>query len=351
VLLLKKLRKILVSKLRKMSWGSIFTAFLFYCVSSWMLLFAAGEEALITQQDFFYWLVVTGSTVGYGDYSPSTTAGKWIVALYVIPVGLSIFAYVLGRIASFVVEQWRKGVKGLKSLNESEHILVIGWNGPRTMQLIKLLIREHEAIDDTPKIVLCVRADIENPLPDHIGFVKVTSFNKDDDMNRCNIAQASVIIVDNPEDDLTMTTSLYASHRNPDAHILAYFHDESLVKLLNQHCPNVECMPSVAVEMLAKSAIDPGSSVLHHDLLNVDDEGQAQFSSNLPEHQPDLTVKQVFIGLKQHHGATLIGLAKNSDRKALALNPDFDQTITSGDKIYYIAPQRIKHIEWGKLYV
>ena len=350
-MLLKKLRKILLSTLRKMSWGSVLGIFLFYAASSWFLLLSAGEEALIAPQNFFYWLVVTGSTVGFGDLSPTTTLGKWIVTLYVIPVGLSIFAYMVGRIAAFFVAQWRKGVKGLKQLNESEHILVIGWNGSRTMQLIKLLIKEHETIEESIKIVLCVRADIENPFADKIEFVKVNSFNKDEDMDRCNIDKAAVIIVDNPEDDLTMTTSLYASHRNPSAHILAYFHDESLVKLLNQHCPNVECMPSVAVEMLAKSAIDPGSSVLHHDLLSVDDEGQAQFSYNIPANQSEISVKKVFIGLKQHYGATLIGLAKNSDRTALVLNPDFNQNIAPGDKIYYIAPQRIKQIDWGKLHV
>jgi len=48
-----------------------------------------------------------------------------------------------------------------------------------------------------------------------------------------------------------------------------------------QHCPEVECTPSVAVEMLAKSVFDPGSSLLHHDLLDVE-EGQAQFSVELP---------------------------------------------------------------------
>ena len=52
----------------------------FYAVSSYWLLFAAGEVDLIADVDFLYWLAVTASTVGYGDLSPVTSAGKLVVA-------------------------------------------------------------------------------------------------------------------------------------------------------------------------------------------------------------------------------------------------------------------------------
>lgn len=334
-----------------MRWYNIVLVLFAYGVLSWILLKLSGETALLQNGDFFYWMVVTASTVGYGDLSPETTAGKYVVSLFIIPFGLSIFALIVGRVASWVGDQWRKGVRGMKDLEVENHILVIGWNGNRTLQLIRLLRREQEAVDEHQTIVLCVRQDIENPLPGKIEFVKVDSFNKDDDMNRACIDTAKVIIVDNPEDDLTMTTALYASQKAPNSHLLAYFQDESLAKLLRQHCPNVECMPSVAVEMLAKSAFDPGSSMLHHDLLSVDDEGQAQFSADVPTLSSQLNVEQVFTQLKKVHSATLIGLASSGNRNQIHLNPELDMTISSGDKIYYIAPTRIKSIEWEQFNV
>lgn len=350
-MLFKKLKELLLRHFSAMRWSTIAFLLLLYCVLSWLFLKLANEQALLNGHEFIYWLIVTASTVGYGDLSPETPAGKWIAALFVIPFGLSIFALIIGRVASWVADQWRKGVRGLRDLDVTNHMLVIGWNGPRTMQLLNLLLREREAVDEHTPIVLCVRADIENPMPGKVEFVKVDSFNKDEDMNRCGISDANVIIVDNPEDDLTMTTSLYASHRNPDAHQLAYFNDESLVKLLTQHCPNVECMPSVAVEMLAKSAYDPGSSVLHHDLLNVADEGQAQFSANVPAGTNPVTVENVFGQLKKQYGATFIGLAKGGCRQEIKLNPPLNETVEAGDKIYYIAPERIRQIAWGNLNV
>ncbi len=95
----------------EMRWYTILIALSFYTVSSWCLMALAGEDALTNSTDFIYWLVVTGSTVGYGDLSPTTAAGKYIVSLYVIPVGLSFFALVIGRVASWVSFQWLKGVK------------------------------------------------------------------------------------------------------------------------------------------------------------------------------------------------------------------------------------------------
>ena len=332
----------------EMRWYNVALVMVFYAISSWLLLRVAGEVALTQPSDFIYWLIVTSSTVGYGDLSPTTEAGKYIVSLYVIPAGLSIFALVLGRIATWVSNQWQKGARGLKNLDIEDHILVLGWNGHRTIRLLNLLIRERASIEDDPTIVLCVRADITNPLPGDIEFVKVTTFSNDDDMDRACVSKARVVLMDNPEDDLTMTTALYCSQRNPDAQMVAYFNDESLVSLLQKHCPNVECTPSVAVEMLAKSAFDPGSSVLHHDLLDVND-GQAQYSATIPLHLAPFSVEKIFDQLKQHYRATLIGVAKSDDKLNILVNPDLDLTLFPDDKIF-ILPKNALTISTGPNY-
>ncbi len=349
MLVLTKVRKILTRYFSEMRWNTIVLALLFYGISSWGLLSLAGEQDLLASSDFIYWLVVTGSTVGYGDMSPTTEAGKYIVAFYVIPLGLSIFALVIGRIASWVSLQWHKGAKGLKSLNLENHVLVIGWNGQRTIQLLNLLLKEREETSERPEIVLCVKADIENPLPDQIEFVKVSSFNNDEDMDRACVENASVIIMDNQEDDMTMTTALYCSKRNKSGHLVAYFKDESLVDLLQTHCPNIECTPSVAVEMLAKSAFDPGSSLLQYDLLTVQD-GQAQYSIEIPDKSQDVKVENVFLGLKKHYDATFIGfVSPTSIPASVELNPKMDSVLQPGDKLFYIASKRISKINWDSL--
>ncbi|MFT5179448.1 MAG: voltage-gated potassium channel, partial [Alteromonas macleodii] len=226
-----KLRKIMLQYFAESRWYTIVGATAFYAVTSYWLLYAADEHDLITNADFIYWLAVTASTVGYGDLSPGTPAGKLVVALYVIPLGLSIFAMVIGRIAAWVSLTWKKGLLGMNSLMLDEHILVIGWNEQRTMLLLDLILQERDAMPERPDIVLCVKADITNPMPGVIEFVKVDSFNKDEDMDRACVSTARTILIDNPQDDVTMTTALYCTKRNPDAHQVAYFDDDSLVSL------------------------------------------------------------------------------------------------------------------------
>ncbi len=344
----KKLQRLLLHYFAESRWYTIATITLFYSLSSWLLMSLAGETALTQRTDFIYWLAVTGSTVGYGDLSPVTDAGKLIVAFYVIPMGLSIFALILGRIAAWVGHQWQKGVLGMKPLNTDNHILVIGWNEQRTLMLLNLLLKEREAMQPKPDIVLCVKADIQNPLPGKIDFVRVESFNKDEDMDMACISDAQTIIIDNPQDDVTMTTALYCAQANKDAHKVAYFKDDSLVKLLQQHCPNVECTPSVAVEMLAKAAFDPGSSVLHHDLLSVE-HGQAQFSVVVPNGMPSLSVESVFVNLKRQHDATFIGYSRAGEGPQMVVNPELDDQLCAGDRLFYIALKRVSNIEWSTL--
>ena len=236
----------------------------------------------------------------------------------------------------------------MKSVSIENHVLVIGWNGQRTIQLLNLLLKEREETDDKPEIVLCARAEIDNPMPGKIEFVKVNSFNSDAEMDRACVANASVIVMDNAEDDVTMTTALYCSKRNQRGHLIAYFKDESLVELLQTHCPNVECTPSLAVEMLAKSAFDPGSSLLQYDLLTVQD-GQAQFSIEIPADYSPLKVEDIFLTLKRKYDATFIGFLPPEFPAAVTLNPQLDEPLQPGYKLFYIAEQRIKQFDWQSL--
>lgn len=339
-----KLRKVLVRYFIELRWHSLIVAIALYFVFSWVILALCGETAITADANFIYWIMVTASTVGYGDLSPATSQGKYATALFVIPFGLSLFGLVIGRIASFVSYQWRKGVQGLKKLNYQNHILIIGWNGNRTLQLIRLILKETEDSNAQQKVALCVKADIENPLPDKIGFAKTSSFSNAIEMQRASVTSASVIIIDNPEDDMTMTTALFCAQSNPNAHIIAYFKDEQLGNLLKNHCPNIECMPSVAVEMIAKSAMDPGSSVLHHQLLDSN-RGMTQYSVHYDAAE-QIPFESLFYQFKNQYSATLIGVSSNGP-ESIELNPALSHSVEPGCTLYYIAANRITNIVWS----
>ncbi|WP_028021886.1 ion channel [Enterovibrio calviensis] len=333
-------RRWITSQFQRLSGKHVLTAVVTYAVLSWILLKLAGEHSLTSPfVDYVYYLLVTASTVGYGDMSPQTVAGKWIVALFVIPCGLSIFAIGVGRLAGIGIEFWRKGLLGKRSVDVSGHILILGWNESRTLHLIDMLL--HEEKDKRP-IVLCVRAEIQNPLPKEIEFVRTTSFTDEIAMSRAGFEDASCIIIDNPEDDITFAAALFCASKNPDAHILAYFQEEVLSNLLKSHCPKAECIPSVSVEMMAKSAVDPGSSELHHELLNTR-KGMTQYAVTYPGDAKYTTVSELFMRMKQQHDATLIGIRRNDEVK---LNPALDAEVKPNDLLFYIADERVSDFNW-----
>ncbi|WP_415896589.1 ion channel [Neptuniibacter sp. QD29_5] len=341
----KSLRKLLNRHFKNMKWQAVLALLLLYGLSSWLLLEWAGESNL-TGSDYIYWLIVTASTVGYGDLSPETATGKALVAFYIIPFGLGLFALVVGKFAAFSAFQWRKGVMGLKELNLSNHIVVVGWNEVRTLPLLKLL--QTEAKNNLNReICLCVADEMENPMPGHIEFVRTVSLNDDEGLNRANIEDASTIIIDCAHDDQTLSAALNIYNRNPQAHIITYFRDESLSNLLKQHCPTIECTPSVSTEMLVKSAMDPGSSILHHELLNTTT-GMTQFSVVVPEGLPEMSVRDLYVPLKENYGATLIAVDLDNDGKP-EVNPSLDKRVRSGCTIYYIAQSRLKALDWAAI--
>ncbi len=223
------------------------------------------------------------------------------------------------------------------------HILLLGWNNARTIHLIRML--QHEEEGKRP-IVLCSRSDIENPLPGEIQFVKVTSYTDSQQMEMAHVEGASCIIVDNLEDDITLSASLYCANINSDAHLLAYFKDEALGHLLSQHCPKAECIPAVGAEMLAKAAVDPGSSALHQELL-ASTRGMTQYSTIYPQDQSTAKVEQVFRFIKKHYQATLIAFDVG---QGIELNPDLDRSIPAGSKLFYIADERIDSFNWSSMH-
>ncbi len=319
-----------------------------YFLINWVLLFLCQEKNLILFENYLYWMIVTASTVGYGDLSPETTAGKYVVAFFTIPFGLSLFALIIGRVAVFSATQWKKGIKGLRRLNIENHIVVIGWNQKRTLHLLNLLITETRQ-DQQRNILLCTTEDIENPLPEHINFIKVSKFNDQEEMQRACINKASAIIIDTKLDDVTLTTALFCSSLNPDAHLIVYFSDESLSELLKKHCPQAECTPSLSVEILVKAAMDPGSSLLHHELLNAG-KGVTQYSVQYPDNAESIKMSFFFSQFKQAYDATIIAVMKN-DPQDMIINPALQMEVSPGMTIYYIAKKRINNVDWQAFYV
>lgn len=316
----------------------------FFLLSTYTGFWLAGEPQLTELNIFFYWMMTVGSTVGFGDFSPQTTAGRWITALWVFPVALSIFAVLitkLGMVASHIIQQQRRG---LRMLDLTDHFVVIGWNDRRTIQLIELLA--HKSNGNNTDIVLVVDKAMEKPDSAalrniNFHFVYTERYTQDEGMRRACLDKARAIIIDTLCDNDTLTIALYCNKVSPNSHKTAYFQAEEVGDLLKSQCQKITCIPSVSVEMMAKSSMDPGSERLIRQLLDTR-YGENQYALDVPM-GVSMPYMDVFVMLKQRHNATLVGVRKAGHEK-ITVNADHDDHVEAGDTLYYIAASRLGEI-------
>jgi voltage-gated potassium channel len=67
------------------------------------------------------------TTVGYGDYFPTTAYGRYLVAIPVMFVGIGILGYLLSVMATALIESKSKELKGMTDLCVESHVLVVNF--------------------------------------------------------------------------------------------------------------------------------------------------------------------------------------------------------------------------------
>lgn len=335
MILVSILTRKLKASILKLSWNFIVCVMLAHMVMSWSLLVLAGEEAL-TGNVWIYYYITTVSTVGYGDLSPTTTPGMLIVALFVIPGGVGIFASVIGKISILISTAINHRMRGMNDYSIlKNHTVVIGWHGDITRSIIKILAED----DTTGETLLCVVKDMENPFPDDILFVRGERFSDLELLKRAGIPNASRVIIYDDCDEMTTIIAMAVNHiRNPNGHVVAYCDNPAAADMFKQLMPNIECTKSLSIEMLVRSATDAGIGAVISELLSVST-GATQYQVRLPPSLNGITYGELFQLMKNSHSATLLGAKTPGHSDTLNLPNDVELEV--GTVIYYMATQRI----------
>ena len=345
-IILSRVAKRIYARISRLSWDAIFVLAACHFAISWGVIALAGGEEIAEGGIFWYFYITSATTVGYGDYSPATWAGRLVTVLWVMPGGIALFTMIIAKAVQQVSDRWRQSVRGQSSYeNLSDHIVILGWHGFKTQRMVAQL--RGDIGEKDRKIVLCTTQDIENPMPDQVRFVRGAELNTPDVLTRAGVATAWHIIALGHDDSETLAAALGAATVNHDAHLVAYFDHESFADLLKAHCPHAECNVSLSIELLVRSAQDPGSSRVQRQLLSTL-EGPTQFSLKVPEDAGAVSYGTLFATLKENHDATLIGVAESALGDDLILNAPSGHRIDPGTIVYFLAARRIApgEIDW-----
>ena len=353
VLPLKRFNKLFFRLARRMNWTAMLSIVVAQTAITYLLFELAGETDLTHHPlAFFYYNMVVVSTVGFGDYSPVTQAGKAIVAFWQIPSGLIVFASFIGKVTQFFINISRKNMNGTNNFSHfDDHILLLCWDQHSTSQIIDLILGDKKRIER--KILLCVTDEMKNPFPTNVevSFARLRTFSDKKELERIAISKAKRIIIDGKSDDETLSIALsIATFAAKDANISAHFFDKTKADLLKMHCPHIECSIDNSANLMVRSMQDPGSSQVADQLLSTLS-GATLYCMQTPELESEMTFNALFTQLKNHYDIILIGLSYFKNGDDMLLNPDVNLLIKSGSYLHYIANERISsdEIDWKKL--
>lgn len=202
--------------------------------------------------DAFYYTVVTASTVGYGDITPTTRLGRTF-ALSLLVVGTAGFAVALGVLLGPAIEA--RFTKALGRMTQSElelladHVLVLGYG-----DLTEPILTELRGKVDF--LVVTDDAERATELGNRGYDVLAGDPSDEETLARANIADARAVVVASNDDADDALSVLTASHLNPDVLVVAAATElENVPKLKRAGAKTVVSPASIGGHMLVESAL------------------------------------------------------------------------------------------------
>lgn len=311
----------------------------FHFTSSWILMreFEEGDNVISQMSEFWWYYIVTSTTVGYGDIFPKTFGGR-IAGVYVMLGGIGFFATLLSKIANAVFEISRKAYTGMAQLDANGHIVIAGYHSERTEELVRELM-----LGDRAGIRIVVISDMvtENPFTNStVRFVygRLTSAEA---LNRACISSAAKILIHGKDDPETLSAGIAIQKiASQKAHIIAYFQHEESARLLDTVNERIECLPSLAVTSLAREVQDPHVMSIVTGLLSNKMDGNF-LQLQVPNHVRDLKFGDLLLKFREQYGVLLIAIKDPKVRSLPNLIPTDETTIRAGMYLFYIGREHI----------
>ncbi len=232
-------------------------SFLVFIVFISFLLPKVDPKAFHSFSEALYWSIVTISTVGYGDITPTNIYSRIITIILIIYglISISLFgALVTAKLIEILINKMKdwENMKNIKN-----HILICGYNY-QTHNLIKTLhepiVLIHEKL--TPEI----EALIEKY---KIKFIE-GDFSEEEILQKAKAKEAikAILVSENEiEDAKILSAAILLKDLKKDIYIIAEISNPKFQKYLQKiHCDEIVLSKEYNSNLLAKSTVFPGIS-------------------------------------------------------------------------------------------
>ncbi|WP_404430036.1 ion channel [Sutcliffiella horikoshii] len=279
-----------------------------------------------------WWTMTTVTTVGYGDVSPTTVAGK-IFAMFLFIFGIGLIGVLIGKVVNLLSIYQRMKEEGKLSSKKTNHYIFVGWTDKtrRTME---------EILEDNPNApIVLIDMKATKPCDLEVDYV-CGDASEDEVLLKANVLEARSVTIFSDEtiEDASLSdgkTLLVASsverlakmhHRNIYT-IVEILKEKSIPNFTHANVDEFVISGETVSRLLAKATLYNGSTHLFSQLTS------RMHGDNIYEIAADpvwSTYKHAFHAILDK-GATLLANGKELD-----INRKLDEKIPTGAKLYII---------------
>jgi voltage-gated potassium channel len=316
-----------IPKIFKMTYKGIALLAILPLVSGFLFHFIEGE----TLGKSFYWALITLTTVGYGDVSPSEPEAQ-IIAIILACIGIILYGYIGALIMFVVMDTSLSGVFGMHKCKYKDHFVICGWTSLSDVVLSELLTEKRQIAvitEDQDDIVIIKRmGDVKNIFPIY------GDPSKSDVMEQANMNEASVVILCMEDDSKNLITALHIKELNSKARIIVRTNRSELRKTMKIAGVTYVVTPDVmAGRLIASAAFEPDVAHFIEDVTSATDVGGYDIREYFLSEKNMGTVQNLSKQLRERTKTTLIGVAKKDKKWDVFPNPDDSMKLNPGDMV------------------
>lgn len=348
-MLFKLLKFIRVNEiLARMKIKHFFIGFLGIFFISWFLMYLfepVGSE--LVQADTYWWyFIVTISTVGYGDFSPVSSGGQ-IIAAAVIFLGIGVFAALAGKTLETIIEHSTKLKKGLMTLKKKNHIVILGGNE----LTIGNLINEIVADGNGDEIIFVTEHLENNDFPGKHGFAKGSPTDAVIRTQACIKDAARVIVLGDSDSETIEILVDCMDEIGSDTHVVALVNDKNKVVKIKKINESIEIVTSLSLPLLVQAIQDPGATELFTALASNEDADASSFRINIPKTVGSISYIDLMTNLMKKYGVNAVGVGLcHGHNTTVDIHPDdLNMEVKGGMSLVCISAKRVKasDISWN----
>jgi len=316
----------------------LFIALLLYSATGYMY-FEFSDNPDLTWPDTFWWSIVTMTTVGYGDFFPSTLGGRWFVGMPTMVLGIGLLGYILSLIATFLLETKSLELKGMKAIDCSNHVVI--WEFGSESELLKLISEIHQDKETCDSDIVIVDDSIDM-LPASLQQTNVHFVRGDAAqevvLQQANLSEARAVIIQSSahrgSDDRNLKIALAVKSHSPSVFLIGECENPDNVRFFDQaQCDSVLCVSTLSEQMLVQELLSPGVGNVVSQLTS-NTQGKQFYIIDMPgEYENYRAARKA----NSNAGSVPVGVQRNGNSNLL---PEDDFTIESSDRLILIASQR-----------